>query len=102
MMSTRDPLTGFDARTFTVGAVGGAATIAAAFAAVIQNARAANFARWDRQALVDGIEFSEQMRARLYREVQVSNRRMLEMQSEMIALTAELKAMRAREILRRR
>ena len=101
-MRTRDPLTGFDFRAFTEGAIGGAATIAAAFVAAIQNARATNFARWDRQALVGGIEFSEQMRARVYRQLQISNRKVLEVQSEIIALRAELKAARAREILRRR
>jgi hypothetical protein len=97
-MASGDSHTGFDAQAFGIGAIGGAATIAAAMVAGIQNAAAANFHRWDREALVTGLHCSELMRQRLYRHLQATNRKVLDLRNEVIALRAELKAERARRL----
>lgn len=92
----------FDPDAFSAGAFVGATALASAVVAGIRNAHANNWGCWSRQALVSGIEFSELRRAELYKQLQVSNRKVSELRSEVIRLRAELKAERARHLLRSR
>ncbi len=60
-----DSHTNFDATAFTAGAVGGAATIAAALGAGLANLRAAQDRRWEGwnvQQLITALELSEALR----------------------------------------
>jgi hypothetical protein len=101
-MTPGNSSSGFDPDTFSACAFLGATALATAIVAGIMNARANNWAGWSRQALTSGLEFSELRRAQVYQRLQVSNRRVSDLQSEVIRLRAELKAERARQLLRTR
>jgi hypothetical protein len=69
-MASGDSHTNFDAAAFTVGAVGGAATIAGAIGVGIANVRAQRqsaFAGWQEHQLRAALELSEALRANEHR-----------------------------------
>jgi len=88
--------TNFDSESFTVGAVGGATAIAAALLSGCAAARAKNWSRWDRDALLAGIEFGELRRAELYDALTDANRTVSRQEREIIALRADLRVAQAR------
>jgi hypothetical protein len=87
--------TQFSASGFTVGAAIGATAIAGALVAGAAAARASNWTRWTRDALVAGIEYSEAMRQRLFDQLQRANRMISDQRREIIELRAELRVARA-------
>lgn len=94
-----DSHTGFDSGAFSAGAIGGAMTIAGAMVAGIQNARRQNWERFNRSALIVSLEYSDEQRAYLYKNLQIANRKIGDLQTEVISLRAEIKAERARQLL---
>jgi hypothetical protein len=88
--------TNFDAGAFSAGAVGGATALATALLSGCAAARAANWATWNRDALLAGIEFGELRRAELYDALTDANRTISQQEREITALRTELRVAQAR------
>lgn len=101
-MSAGDSHTGFNSGAFTAGAVGGASVLAAAVGAGLENARQQSWARWNRKALEAAAELNGLRNNRVVRMLEAANRKVSDLQSEVVAVRAELKAERARALLAQR
>jgi aconitase B len=98
-MAGGDSHTGFDSGAFTVGAVSGVGVFAGALGAGIANARQSSWDRFNRKALTAGIEVTEARHNRIFKQLEGVNRRIDSLQSEVIGLRAELKAVRVQLVL---
>ncbi|MCK1341010.1 hypothetical protein IVB38_34595 [Bradyrhizobium sp. 38] len=97
--------TNFDPGAFTVGAAGGALSIAGAVAAGVQNyvaARAERWAAWTLEQLRCALDLSESLRCEQYRELLDARARVAELERQIADRAFVLKRDRARLLLKRR
>lgn len=104
-MSAGGSHTNFDSAAFTVGAIGGAATIAGALGAGIQNYRAALAERWSAwtiDQLRAALDCSEALRYDAHCDLNAANARIADLERQLADVRFVIKRDRARQSLARR